>query len=630
LNATPYNIVGVLPANFEFSVPGFFRPADIWTINRLVRDDSQRGRNYLRVIARLKPSVTIEQAQTDANAIASQLARQYPQANQGLGVRFVPLREQMVGDSRKPLFLLLGAVGFVLLIGCSNIANLQLERATLRQKEIAIRMALGASRARIVRELLTESVFLALLSGVFGIGIAFVSIKVLSTTFHGVIPPAALNLLDFRILTFTILLSFVAGIFFGIAPTMQRSSSMLQPIKEGVRGTSTSPARTRFRDLLVVTEFTLSLALLIGAGLLIQSFIRVLDIPLGFETRNVLLVFSNLPAYAYHDRDKQLIFYQQGIEQLQHVPGVQDVGLIDDLPLTPDRDSTGFIIEGNEDPNLPLVQVRAVSPGYFHAMRIPLIAGRNLSETDLATSPPVVLINQTMAKRFFAGQDPVGKHLKFSTQASVPWTTVVGVVGDVRNVGLEAPPDPEVYQPFQQNTGPSMTFVIKTTVEPEPLAESVRSTLHAMNRALPLPPTQTMEATFSSAVSARSLNTLLVGSFAAIALILATLGIYSVIAYSVTQRRQEIGVRMAVGAQPGDILRMVLKHGAILCSIGIVAGIVLIIVMTRLFSGLLFEVDSRNPIIFVSATALLTTIALSACVIPARRAMKVDPTESMR
>lgn len=633
LNSKPYTIIGVMPETFEFSVSGYFRQAEIWSPAALVRDDKQRGRNYLRTLARLKPGVTIQQAKSDLNTISSQLARLYPATDEGLGVDIVFLHDQMTEGTRRPLLFLLGAVGFVLLIACANVANLQLERAVLRQKEIAIRVALGARHTRIAGELLAESIVVALAAGIVGVMLAIAGLATLRANFANVLSVGGEHVLDLKILSFTAIICILSAIFFGMAPIFQRSESLLKPLAENTRSAPMSHSRTYFRDLLVVAEFTLSFVLLVGAGLMVQSFVRALKVPLGFETKNLIVTSCDLPSYSYFDGPKQAVFFQNAIDSLRSLPSVEAVGAIDDLPLTPDRDSETLLIEGysqDSQSGLPVAQVRSISPEYFKAAQVPLLSGRTFIANDSENAQAVTIINQTLARRFFPNQDPLRKRLKFASDSSVPWLTIVGVVGDVRDLGVEVIPEAEIYRPFWQAPFPYMNLVVHTANDPGSLSAAIRQTLHSLDSNLPVFPTQTMESVLASAIASRRLNTFLVGVFAAFALVLAMVGIYSVVAYSVVQRTHEIGIRVAMGAQKTQILYMILRYGTGLCLAGVVLGFILAMALGRLMSSLLFEVKFTDFYTLTTVSLVLIITPLVACYLPARRATNIEPLAALR
>jgi len=637
LDATPYTVIGVLPQGFDFSIPDYFKSRDLWVPALLPRDNAERGHKYLSVIARLKSGVMLRQAEQEMGAITARLAQAYPGQMTGFGVKLVPLHEQIVGDLRLVLLLLFGAVGFVLLIACANVANLQLARASTRQKEISIRAALGASRLRLLRQLLTESVLLAVIGGALGLLLAAWGIRLL--TGLGRVPSGTVVTLDSAVLAYSLLLSLITGILFGLAPALQSTPQRLsESLKEGGRNSAASSSGLRLRRLLTVSEVALSLILLVGAGLLIRSFVGLLRVNPGFETKNILTAHFELPKYAYPEASKQAAFYTQVMERIKALPGVTAVGATDELPPTMGRHSNTFSIEGHppiDQANQSLaVQSRLVTAEYFQVMGIPLIGGRVFSDTDDEAATPVALINQTFARRFFPNENPIGQHLRFGS--ANPWSTIVGVVGDVRGFGLDKQPNSEIYLPSQQHNFlpyhplSHMHLVVRAGSDPNGLAAAVLGAVRELDKDLPPPSARTMETVLAASIAERRSNMLLLGVFAMIALILAGVGVYGVISYAVAQRTQEIGIRMALGARPLDIITLVMRNGMSLVFIGIALGIVGAWALTRWMASLLFEVSATDPLTFAVIALLLALVALLACWIPAWRATQVDPMVALR
>ncbi len=634
LDSKPYTVIGVLPADFEFSVPTYFAPAQLWVPTVLRRDKEQRSNNYMRVVARLKPGATVEQAQEEMNAIAQRIATQYPEVG-ALGVKIIPLKEQIVGNVRHILLLLLGAVGFVLLIACANVANLQLVRASARQKEFAIRTALGAGRRRVTQQLLIESLLLALIGAVFGVGLAWLGVRLVGMSAPGQLPTGATAGIDGMVLLYTLLVSVVTGVLVGLAPTFHTSTTwLIETLKEGGRNPGASTSGRRLRNVLTVAEVALSLVLLIGAGLLLRSFQLLLDVKPGFESKNVITLRLILPKYSYSDASRQNTFYTQVLDRIGTLPGVKAVGGINDLPLTADRDATNVAIEGNpisDVSQLPLAELRSVTPRYFEAMSIPLIEGRAFGNADNDSAPPVVIVNQTMARRFFPNESPVGRRIMLeATTPNQPWMTIVGVVGNVRDVGLEKHPDLEVYQPYQQNTLSYMNLVAQTEGDPRNFAGSIRNELRTLDKSLPLAVPEPMENVVAASVAARRFNLTLLGVFAGLALFLAAIGIYGVMSYGVTQRTQEIGVRMALGATPVDVLKLILRKGIILAGTGIIVGLAGALALTRVMTGLLYGVTTTDTLTFAGVSITMLLVAIAASYLPARRATKIDPLDALR
>ncbi|HEY4575389.1 MAG TPA: ABC transporter permease, partial [Thermoanaerobaculia bacterium] len=489
LSADRYTVIGVLPAGFDFSVPGTFKPAEVWVPAVLTRDESRRSYNELYWLARLKPGVSLRQAHADLQTISQRLEHMYPEIHSGLGAWPVPLREQGASGVRTLLLILLGAVGFLLLIACANVASLQLARASTRQKEIALRLALGAGRWRIMRQLLTESLLLALLGGALGVLLAHWGVGLLNGLAPANLPRESLGALDVPVLAYSALLALVTGVLFGLAPAFQSSAVALgESLKEGGRSAAESIRGGRFRAALMVAEVALALVLLAGAGLLARSFVRLLGERRGFDVDQILTVIVDLPRYSYPDARSQAALQRQALARLQAIPGVTLAGGIDDLPLTPDRDSSSFIVAGREPlipDRLPEAQTRTVTPGYFRTMGIPVLRGREIAAADTTAAPPVLLINQALARRDFPGEDPIGKRLSLSISPP-SWATVVGVVADVRDLGLEAPPEPEIYFPYEQAPAPYINLVMRVAGDPGRLAAPVRNALRGLDKGLPL------------------------------------------------------------------------------------------------------------------------------------------------
>ncbi len=634
LDSKPYTVIGVLPADFEFSIPTYFAPAQLFVPIVLRRDNEQRSNAYMRVIARLKPGATAEQAQAELGGIAQRIATQYREVG-SLGIKVISLREQIVGNIRHVLLLLMGAVGFVLLIACANVANLQLVRASARQKEFAIRAALGAGRARVTQQLLIESLLLSTVGAVLGVGFAWIGIKLVSMSAPGQLATSASGGIDVMVLLYTLLISVVTGVLAGLAPSFHTSTTwLIETLKEGGRNPGANTSGRRIRNALTVAEIALSLVLLIGAGLLLRSFQSLLDVKPGFESKNVLTLRLSLPRYSYSDVSRQSTFYSQMLERVGTLPGVKAVGGINDLPLTADRDSTNIAIEGNpvsDVSQLPTAEVRSVTPRYFEAMSIPLIEGRAFGNDDNGSAPPVVIVNQTLVRRFFPNESPVGRRIMLEAATpNSPWMTIVGVVGDVRDLGLEKHPDLEVYQPYQQQTLSYMNIVARTEGDPRSLAGSMRNEIRTLDTSLPLAVPEPMENIIAASVEARRFNLTLLGIFAGLALFLVAVGIYGVMSYGVTQRTQEIGVRMALGATPLAILKLILRKGIMLAGAGIIIGLAGALVLTRLMTSLLYGVTATDTITFAAVSITMLLVAMAASYLPARRATKIEPLDALR
>ncbi len=637
LDAMGYTVVGVLPQGFNFSIPDYYKSRDLWVPIVLPRDNSERGHKYLSVIARLKQGVTLRQAEQDMSVITERLAREYPREMTGFGVKLTPLHEQIVGDSRLVLLLLFGAVSFVLLIACANVANLQLARCSTRQKEIAIRTALGASRGRLLRQLLTESVLLASIGGALGLVLTSWGIGLL----RGLGPADAGTVVavDSTVLAYSLGLSLITGILFGLAPASQPTPArMSEPLREGGRNSAARENGLRLRRLLTVSEVALSMILLIGAGLLIRSFVGLLQVDPGFETKNILTAQFNLPKYSYPEATKQAAFYAQIMERIKSLPGVTAIGATDELPPTMGRHANTFFIEGrapiDESDQSVAVQDRLTTADYFRVMGIPLIAGRVFSDTDNGLAVPVALVNQNFARRFFPNESAIGQHLRFGSVN--PWITIVGIVGDVRGFGLDKQPKSEIYLPYQQqrwfpyNPLPQMHLVVRTAGDPKSVAAAALGLVRELDKDLPLPEARTMETVLAASIAERRFNMLLLGGFALIALILTGVGIYGVVSYSVAQRTREIGIRIALGAQSHDVITLVMRNGMRLVLTGIVMGLAGAFALTRWMASLLFAISAIDSLTFIVTALLVTAITLLACWVPARRATKVDPMVALR
>jgi len=630
LDEVPYTVAGVLP-DLDFSIPDYIRPRDLWVPATLPRENARRTHFYLNVIARIKPESTLRGAQQDVDTITARLAREYPKAMAGLRMKLITLHDQMVEDIRPLLLILFGAVGFVLLIACANVANLQLARSSTRRKEMAVRTALGASRGRIARQLLTESMLLALAGGAVGVAFASWGIDLLAKLGSaGVLHENSAIAVDSNVFMYSLVLSLITGIAFGLAPALQFSTP--GSLREG--------GGSRLRGLLTISEVAFSVVLLIGAALLTRSFVSLLQVKPGYEIKNILTLRISLPRYAYRDSAKKITFYKEAMERIRTLPGVKSAGAINDLPLTHDADSDGFSIEhhapANPSDERPSAHDRMATPGYFSVMGIPLLAGRALSEGDTSTAPAVVLINQSLARRFFPNEDPIGKRLKFGPPASsLPWATIVGVVGDIRDTALDTQPAMEIYAPYQQNTLPynplsGLTLVVRTSGDPASLAQAVASTARGLDKELPLQPAMTMEAVLAESISKRRFLTLLLAAFASIAIVLAGVGVYGVISYSVAKRTRQIGIRIALGARPHQILQLILGQGLTLTLIGVVTGLAGALALTRVLSTMLYRVSATDAATFGGIALLVVAVALLASYIPARRAARVDPMVALR
>ena len=627
-----YEVVGVAPRGFDFPRKG----TDIW-VPKIFAASEVHDRNsyYLNVIARLKTGVSLDHAQSELNVFAHNWAESYPE-NRSLALTLMPLRDTVVQGFQQALVVLQAAVAFVLLIACVNVANLLLARSAVREKEIASRAALGASARRLIRQLLTESVILALVGGTLGLLLATLGIRILKLMNPGTIPRLDEVTIDSPVLAFTFGISCLAGFAFGLAPALGLARLDVQrTLKEGGPG---SGAAQRLRGVLVVAEIALSLVLMVGAGLLIRSFLRLQNVSLGFTPEHLLTLQMRLPKDEAQDSTRVANLFREVIERVQAVHGVQVVGVATALPVMELGIRSSLTIEGRTEPSPGqpprLANNRVVSPGYFRALGIPLIEGRLPSTQDSIQALPVAVINRAMAKRYWSDENPVGK--RFRLQASgtpPPWLTVVGVVGDIHQGGLDTAPVPEFYTPFTQDYPPfavPLVLFVRTDGNPWRLISEVREQIGAVEKNLPVFAIQTMEDVLAQWLAPRRFNLLLMSVFAGVALALAAVGIYGVVSYSVSQRTRELGVRVALGAQPRDLLALVIRQGLVLAVTGVVMGLVVSFGLTRWLATLLFGISATDPITLASVASLFMLVALFACYLPARRAMKVDPMVALR
>ncbi|MFN2579094.1 MAG: ABC transporter permease [Pyrinomonadaceae bacterium] len=629
-----YTVIGVLPQSFQFAM----RPADLWvpyqpTQNQLTR----RFLHGTNLIARLKSGVTADVARAELGLIASRIEEQYKESHAGTTLKLIPLQEQVVGQVKPILMILLGAVAFVLLIACANVANLLLTRSLTRQKEVGIRVALGASRWRVVRQLLTESVLLSLAGGVLGLLLAYWG----TTALVSMLPPNQISALpflqtlniDFRMLGFSFGLSVLTGIIFGLAPALQASRLELSGVlKEGGRNTSGSVSQ-RLRSGLVMTEIALAVVLLVGAGMLLKSLVRVLSTDPGFNPENVLTMTVVLPAARYADAASQINFQDQLQQRIQALPGVAGAGTVNILPLQPGN-TTRVNVEGDPIPVPGQEQeanIRTVSEDYFRTLGVPLISGRMFDARDKADAPPVVIIGKTMADRVFSGRNAVGRRLKYAGVEAPP-ISIVGVVADVKITGLDQETRPVIYYPFRQNAAPFANLVVRTSSDPGALAGSIRNEIRNLDPAVAVFNVQAMPQLIANSPAAfmRRFPATLIGVFAGLALLLSSIGIYGVVSYSVSQQTHYIGVRMALGAHASDILKLILKQGLIIALAGIAIGSVAAYVFMRILQSLLFEVRANDGPTYAAVAGALFLIAVLACYLPARRATKVDPLVALR
>jgi len=639
LNDEPYTVVGVMPRGFRFPDPD----DELWMPLGLTPDQlANHGSHFLRVVGRLKPGVTIAQAQAELDTVAARLAKQYPQTNAGVvGVTVISLPEQIVGDVRRPLLVLLGVVGFLLLMVCANIGNLLLARASARGREFALRAALGASRTRLLRQLLAESLLLAIVGGALGLAIAWWGMAALRWLAPADLPRLDNIALNGWVAAFNAAVALAAGVICGVMPALHSQRRDLHGALKDENRASAAGVRLRARNLLVVVETALGVVVLVGAGLLLRSFVRLSQVPLGFKPDGVLTFRVVLPAARYRTEPQRTAFYRQFLDRLHALPGVQSAAAITSVPLAATGRITGVSMEGQPamapgDVRLVrLVDFRTVSPGYFSAMSIPLIAGRDVAWSDTNTTEPSIVVSETMARTFWPGQNAVGKRVKAGApdNQTVPWLTVVGVVGDVRLVDLIRTPRPAMYVPASQDraTGDVLRdWIVRLSGDPTAIVPSVRSAVWSVDPTLPVTRVQTMNQAKSASTASQQFTLLLVGTFAALALILAAVGLYGVTAYNVSQRTRELGIRVALGARRATLLRLVLAHGAKLTLIGLAIGMAAALALTQVMSTLLFGVGVRDPMTFVGVAVLLLAVSLVASFVPARRATRVDPVIALR
>ncbi len=647
LDGRSYTIVGVLPQGFKsplelqtaqavelWAPPGYYPPNPCCS-------------HGLNVIGRLRAGQTLAQAQAETKAIIAGVAKDYPGAYPKDGSKqtlLKPLTTEIVGDLRRALWVLLAAVVFVLLIACSNVANLQLSRGEQRVSEIAIRTALGAGRGRIIRQLLVESLLLAVIGGGLGLLLASWGLGLLPALGAEKIPRLQEITLDARVLGFTLAMSLLTGVIFGLAPAFQAVKfdlhTSIKVGKEGARASASAKGRRRLRNAMVVTEVALSLVLLAGAGLLIRSFWRLQQVDTGFRTEQLLTMRLFPPESTYPNDLRAATFYEDLLQRVGSLPGVKDAAAASGVPIGGRNAGTAMQTEGR--PGSRGAQFRVVSPGYFRTLGIRLVRGRFLGDSDQEQTTPVAVINETMARAYWPNEDPLGRRIRLldapPQRAKTVFLTVVGVVADAKNDSLTEAAGKEAYVPMRQRTvaiagmgyARQMTLAVRTSVEPMNLANAIRQEVWAIDRNVPITEVRTMEQILATVTEQPRFNTILLGIFAALALILAGIGIYGVLSYSVTQRTREIGIRIALGARRGDVLRLVVRQGMLLTLLGLAIGLAASFALTRLMIGLLYEVSATDPVTFALIALILTGVALVACYLPARRATKVDPIVALR
>jgi len=633
LNGRSFTVIGIMPPDFRFP-----NRAELWTpVGQSAKDpgwDSRGNHPGLYAMARLKPGVTVEQARAGMESVAVNLERQYPDSNSGNRATVTPALENVVRDVKPALFILLGVVGFVLLIACANVANLLLARATTRQKEMAIRTALGASRWRIVRQLLTEAILLSFIGGGLGLLLASWGVKLIVAISPNSIPRAREIVVDDRVLVFTIAVAVLTGIFFGLVPALQSSKPDLNgTLKDAGRGST--GRRHVLRNVLVVAEVALTMVPLMSAGLMIRSFYHLQQVDPGFNGDNLLTFNIALPPKKYPEDVQQINFSEQVADRLRTLPGVETVGVSSGLPLGNNGWQTSFVIDGQPPPapgKTPLTEATVASPDYFRAMGITILKGRDFTDADTKDAPRVALIDEEFARRYWPNEEALGKHIRpGGNDPRNPLVEIVGIVRRVKMEGLNQESDRvQSYYPFRQLPANGLTIVIKTSHDPMSIAPAVREQVRAIDPDQPIYNLNSMEQLRADSIAPERLNLMLFTCFAAVALTLASVGIYGVMSYAVTQRTHEIGIRMALGAQPRNVLGMVVRQGMALTITGLAFGIGGALLATQLMASLLFGVSATDPLTFVTIPLLLAGVALGACFVPARRATKVDPMIALR
>ena len=625
MDTYPLTIFGVMPPSFQF--PN--NKVDLWLGTAMSSGvASIRDNRYLQVIGRLKAGVTYTAAQAEMTAIATRLKEQYPKSNGGIGARVESLHEYTTGNVRQPLLLMLAAAGLVLLIACANVANLLLARAASRQKEIAVRLAVGASRLRLIRQLLTESLLLSIIGGAAGLLLTFWGVTALTAVIPDNIARAKTAAVDWQVVSFTLLVSLLTGFFFGLAPGLQATRPNLNEVlKEG--GREVSGGRSGARQLILIAQTALALMVLIGAGLLVNSYWRLSKVDSGMQIENLLTMDVFPPYSKYPDTARRAAVYDQMLERIAALPGVEAAGVTSTLPLKSGVGEMTYYIERGGEMKVFNAKPIVVSPNYFRTTGVPLLQGRMFGPQDTEQAPGVVVINESMARLLWPGEDPLGKQLKMGS-AKGRWLTVIGVVKDTR-FALRLAPFPVVYNSYSQTAGfAPHELVVRAKVEPLSLTKAVRSAVWSVDQDQPIANVRTMQQVQSDSIARQRFNMLLLAIFAALALVLAVVGLYGVMSYTVAQNRREIGIRIALGAQSCDVLRLVIGQGLVLTLLGVGMGVLGAIGLTRLIANLLFGISPTDPLTFVGVSVLLVVVALLACYLPARRAMKVDPMVALR
>ena len=639
LDNQPFIVLGVMPPGTahpgnEYQPVAYGDTVDVWWPFTFDGNPARRGSHYVEGIGRLKPGVTPEQGQGELNTLMAQLTREYPEAHTGWSIFAVPLHREIVGSSQRMLLVLLGAVALVLLIACANAANLMLARAASRQREIAVRSALGAPRSRLIRQMLTESMFIALLGGGLGVALAAVCVKVLVSLLPAGFPRADAIHLNPAVFAFTFLVAIGTGLLFGIAPALQTSRSDPQlNLREGGRGATGSVRHHRLRSVLVATEVSLACVLLVGAGLMLRSFVNLLREDPGFQPEHVLTASLSLPQADYKTDDAASHFYDQLLRNLSSAPGVSAAGAGSDVPWTGYDDNAGFDIEGRQPGEDFHGRYHAASPDYFRALGMPLVRGRFFTEADKKDATPALIINEAMARRYWPGVDALGRRITFQTSPKEKdWMTIVGIVGDVKDQADSSHTEPAFWWPVVQQpfASPTTSIAVRAKGDASELAGVVRDEVHKLDPTLAVADVRLMDNIADASVSTPRFAFFLIGLFAGLAIVLAAIGIYGVISYSVTQRAHELGLRVALGAQRWDVLRLVLSEGMRLAMGGVVVGVICALALARAMRSLIYEVGAADPLTFSLVALLVVGVALLACYLPARRAMLADPVVALR